>query len=805
MRRQYWINAASGLLVAYGIAVMCGWLFKLPFWRMISPAGTLMVFQAALCFTLAGIGLVTPQISPKNSGTIRIAVGCALMAIAALMIAENFFSTSLGIDLTDLHRWYPDNNPHPGRMAPNTAISFLLAGMAFVLGVVSRRIGPLFHAIPAAITTLGVIGLAGYTRLFDLAYGWYDVSRMPFTAAVGLIILGAALMFDHRDAPRLIGHREAAQRSTAAEDARVYAFLGVAITTLAMAVFVSYGSIKALSERVAWVEHTGEIRAEFETLVALDARSYNAWRTFQITGSRDRYQEMFSAGGEMLNKLSQLQRMTKDNTAQWQKLDVMRNLADANVALLTTGNTNQVNSLRRISPETTAALISNRQQFETLTIAFRTEENRLLAERRKASQNSVTTTIFVILVGNTFGFAIMIYAAWLLKRQNDVRDKLTNTLESTNAFLDSLVEHIPNMIFVKDAEHLRFLRFNKAGEDLLGLPRTEMFGKNDYDFFPREEADFFVSKDRAVLAGNTVVDIPEETIHTRSNGVRILHTMKIPIVDENGQPKYLLGISEDITERKWAEQKIVALNEDLNTRATELEATNKELESFTYSVSHDLRAPLRAINGYALMLKEDYDSQLDDTGRRFIDQMRSYSIQMGELIDDLLRLSRLGRQTINKIDVDMNPLLQGVIQIELEALQGSAPKINITPLPTARADPLLLRQVWVNLISNALKYSSKNVAAAISISGCTEGREVVYCVKDNGVGFDMTYYDKLFNVFQRLHRPDEFHGTGVGLAIVHRVITRHGGRVWAEGKPNQGASFYFSLPIRDGFSTDIRV
>ncbi|OAI52087.1 hypothetical protein AYO46_06495 [Betaproteobacteria bacterium SCGC AG-212-J23] len=226
-------------------------------------------------------------------------------------------------------------------------------------------------------------------------------------------------------------------------------------------------------------------------------------------------------------------------------------------------------------------------------------------------------------------------------------------------------------------------------------------------------------------------------------------------------------------------------------RTAELEAVNKELASFSYSVSHDLRAPLRAVDGYARMLEEDYAPRLDDEGRRLLTVVRESAGRMGQLIDDLLAFSRLGRQPLARQAVDSATLVREVID---EVRGDSRASIEVGELQSTPGDRALLKQVWVNLISNALKYSSKAAAPRVEIGSQVEGEETVYCVRDNGAGFDMRYAAKLFGVFQRLHSNDEFPGTGVGLAIVQRVVARHGGRVWAEGKPGAGASFFFSLP-----------
>ena len=229
-------------------------------------------------------------------------------------------------------------------------------------------------------------------------------------------------------------------------------------------------------------------------------------------------------------------------------------------------------------------------------------------------------------------------------------------------------------------------------------------------------------------------------------------------------------------------------------RTAQLEATNKELESFTYSVSHDLRSPLRAVDGFSRILEEDHAGVLDDEGKRLLKVIRDSSQKMAMLIDDLLEFSRLGRKPIAAAEVDMGALVQGVIT-ELSAAPGAAsPEWRVGPLPQAWGDGVMLRQVWVNLLSNAVKFSARRGQPIIETGGNTDGDQNVYYVKDNGVGFEMQYYNKLFGVFQRLHSAEDFPGTGVGLAIVQRVIARHGGRVWAEGKVEQGAAFYFSLP-----------
>ncbi len=274
-------------------------------------------------------------------------------------------------------------------------------------------------------------------------------------------------------------------------------------------------------------------------------------------------------------------------------------------------------------------------------------------------------------------------------------------------------------------------------------------------------------------------------------------TTIVPFVKEDGKPHHYVAIRADITERKRAEEEVLQLNADLERRVAqrtaELESANRELEAFSYSVSHDLRAPLRAVDGFSQAVLEDYGPQLPEEGQHYLQTIRQGAQRMGALIDDLLTFSRLSRLPLNQQLIDTGGLVKYALAELTPQREGREVELRVAELPPCQGDAALLRQVWINLLSNAIKYTRRRAQALIEIGARTEAGETVYFIRDNGTGFDMRYAGKLFGVFQRLHRADEFEGTGVGLAIAQRVIHRHHGRIWAEAEPDRGATFSFTL------------
>ncbi|MBV6407754.1 MAG: Adaptive-response sensory-kinase SasA [Rhodocyclaceae bacterium] len=354
----------------------------------------------------------------------------------------------------------------------------------------------------------------------------------------------------------------------------------------------------------------------------------------------------------------------------------------------------------------------------------------------------------------------------------------------------------PDGIMVLRAEDGLILDLNESFENLLERTREETVGRTVSDIGlwanPGMRARFL-----AEVQAKGMVSGYEFVLRTKRGSLRDM-TVSTVLIDVGGTP-CLISIARDVTRQRRAEEEIrnlnVTLEHRVQERTVELEEAVREMESFSYSISHDLRAPLRAIAGYARIVEEDYAAAIDAEGKRLLGRIAGGAIRMGELIDDLLDFSRIGRADLKKSPVDMNLVVRDVIG-ELDEAGANRRQFDIGDLPQAEADRGLLRQAWMNLLSNAVKYSRQRDPARIEVGGAIEGDELHYWVRDNGAGFDMAFSDKLFKVFQRLHRDPSFEGTGVGLALVARIVQKHGGRVWAEGAPEAGATFHFTLPSR---------
>jgi len=399
---------------------------------------------------------------------------------------------------------------------------------------------------------------------------------------------------------------------------------------------------------------------------------------------------------------------------------------------------------------------------------------------------------FVVFVS----FALLI--AWFSAIRRRVERELTEARDHLQIEVAertqqaSLLNLTHDTIFVRDMSNV-ITFWNRGAQELYGWTPEEAIGKRSHELlrtvFPAPLVDI---NNELQQTGRWEGELE----HTKADGTRVVVSSRWALRrDEQERALAILETNNDITERKRREEEIQHLNRELARRSAELEGTNKELEAFAYSVSHDLRAPLRHMAGYTELLQKRVASGLDEKSRRYITMLLESAKRMGNLIDDLLAFSRIGRAETQKSLVNLDQLVKEALSEIRQDTEGRKISWKVGSLPNFYGDRSMLRLALVNLLSNAVKYTRTRPEAEIEI-GCADGSrdEVVVFVRDNGVGFDMKYVNKLFGVFQRLHQSDTFEGTGIGLATVQRILHRHGGKVWAEGQVDKGATFYFSAP-----------
>ena len=395
----------------------------------------------------------------------------------------------------------------------------------------------------------------------------------------------------------------------------------------------------------------------------------------------------------------------------------------------------------------------------------------------KAADESNDSDLNVNIILLTMVVGIIVLLGFLILTIQNSKNKLAAEVEKSNTLFSNIFSHNPACISITRQKDGVLIRVNESYLKLFDFKTSEeVIGKtsNDINIYVKstEEKELY---DQLVKENN--VKNKEIEVKTRYGEIKWISS-SVLILEIEGEP-CILNVSIDITEQKKAEEKLLE--------------SNREMEAFTYTVSHDLRAPLRAINGYANIIIEEYEDKLDDEGAVFLNSIVGNSRKMGDLIDDLLAFSRLGRNVMPTSEINMKGLLQTVID---ERIQTEDDKVFLTikEIYPATGQQALIKQVWINFVSNALKYSQHSPIQKIEIGSYYRDNNIVYYIKDNGVGFDMKYYNKLFGVFQRLHTKEEFEGTGIGLAIVQKIISKHNGTVWAESELGVGSTFFFSLP-----------
>jgi PAS domain S-box-containing protein len=548
----------------------------------------------------------------------------------------------------------------------------------------------------------------------------------------------------------------------------------------------SYFNSKALISSSQWVSHTQNVLYHGQRVLAIASNIELGQRGYSLTGNETFLQPYDKARREIRQHFNSLTDLTRDNAGQQNRLKRLGSAID-NLLMFSTAAV----EARKKNFEQAKTLNSTMQGKAALDLIrqiiadFDEEENRLLKIRVADTERQVLKFTTVSTIWLVITCIFLIGSLYAVNVNLGIRAESEKKLTKAAAEIQDLYDNAPCGYHSLDKDGY-FIDINKTLLTWLGYTdKSEVKGNLKFENIISPQglqqflANFSTFKEKGFVH-NLEFDFLR-----KDGSILPVILSSTAVFDENGEFVRSRTTTFDNTIRKEADIRIRTLNQ--------------ELEAFTYSVSHDLRAPLRSIDGYSRVLQEDYEEKLDTEGKRVIKVIMTNAKRMGQLIDDLLDFARLGRKEVSKTPLDMTPIVNN-IATELIRDKENSPEMIIHPLLPSSVDMDMIKQVWINLISNAIKYSGKNPKPCIEVSSYERGHEICYEVKDNGVGFDMQYADKLFGVFQRLHKIQDFEGTGVGLAIVKRIVARHNGQVWAEGKLNEGAKFCFTIPQLNGTS-----
>jgi PAS domain S-box-containing protein len=557
---------------------------------------------------------------------------------------------------------------------------------------------------------------------------------------------------------------------------KVVLALSLAVAILVSLAVVSLRKIRDDEKDQEWVDHT---RSVIEALGDLQLQITVAESEANGTGGLSSERQESARALEHIPVLTRkLRELMADNQRQEQALAQLAPAVEVIVARATGGD-----SPLTQSPEATKA------HFQILATIndMRQEEQRLLAERsRVAKQGSRRAKTFIAL-GNVLALAFLLVSAFAIQREMRNRSAAQEALKQSEERFRSMVSGVKDYAILMLDPEGKIVSWNAGAERIKGYRAEEILGQHFSRFYLPD--DVTAGKPaRELEAAKKDGRVEDEGWRVRKDGTTFWADAVITALrDERGNLRGFGKVTRDLTERRKAE-------EELRLRNAQLENANKELESFSYSVSHDLRAPLRAIDGFSMALLEDCGASLDQNGQKHLERVRSATTKMGLLIDDMLNLARIARSQMVHDQVNLSTLAQEVVEDLRTGTPDRKVSVSITPNLVVSGDRNLLRIALHNLLGNAWKFTSSRADAHIEFGHAIDGGgQAAFFVKDNGAGFDMKYADKLFGVFQRLHSDAEYSGTGVGLATVHRIIGRHGGRVWAKAVPGEGATFYFVL------------
>jgi PAS domain S-box-containing protein len=795
-RLSYWNRCLSIAVIVIASLVLIGWQFDLDILKR--PVAKLVAMNplTAILFILSGISLLAIQNSKEKDEHSKLASILSLLILfsAVIKITGLLAGTDIYLD-TFLYRSKLQLDVIgniSNTMAPNTALNFLLTGLALMMTNYTKANKQVFaQLVAAAILLLSILSLLGYLYKVNAFYGIVKYIPMAVHTAITFFILSLAILFSDPDKGIMKNFTSRHSGSTSARF-MVPAAIILPVVLGYLRLLGDWNGIYSKEFGVAILILS--IIIIFLILIWYNAASLNKKDALRTAAEEDLRvlnssleQKVEERSREIISNDKRFRAMIENSSEIIALADEQNNIQYINKAIEDiSGYTSE--EIRKLDRYSTIHPDDRAMAKDNFLAALRAPGKPVPASLRIIHRDGrriwLEGTITNMLHDESIRAIVSNYRD--VTERIEAEQKIVESEKKIWQTLDKMMEGIQ----IIDSDW-KYVYVNESTARMGKYTREDLLGHTMMEKYPGIENSELFAVLKECMENKTSRFLENEFVY--NDGTKGWFELSIQPV-----PEGLFILSIDITKRKAAENSIRKLNEELEdrvkARTLQLESVNKELESFSYSVSHDLRAPLRAINGYATMIEEDYAPLLDDEGKRLLGIVQYNAKRMGTLIDDLLAFSRLGRKEIQKTEINTGELVEAIISDINKTITHNA-EIRTEKLSDVQGDYSLLTQVFYNLISNAVKYSSKKEKPVVTISSELKNNEVIFKISDNGAGFDMKYGHKLFGVFQRLHGNDEFDGTGVGLAIVQRVISKHNGRVWAEGIVGEGATFYFTLPL----------